>query len=169
MPNFLSLSRREVDSILLAYRSCSVLDIGAGYGRVSKFLQQNGFAVTCIDRNKKMIASLRKLGFNAQLMDATKLGFASDSFDLVITDGLLEHFDDPTWIIQEEARVTRKSALNLVPRKMLVNEFFEKIQRVPREHRRSEGEWHSIHERFFSKVSISKFSRLLAVKCEKTA
>lgn len=115
-----------------------------------------------------MIVSLRKSGFNAQQMDARKLGFASNSFDLVITDGLLEHFDDPIGIIREEARVTRKSALNLVPRKIVINELFEKIQRVPKEHRRSEAEWQSIHTRFFPKVSVRKLSRLLAIKCEKT-
>jgi ubiquinone/menaquinone biosynthesis C-methylase UbiE len=169
LPSFLSISRKEVENLLLAYRPCSVLDIGAGYGRVSKFLQQNGFAVTCIDRNGKMIVSLRELGFNVQQMDARKLGFASNSFDLVVTDGLLEHFDDPIGIIREEARVTRRSALNFVPRKIVVNELFEKIQRVPKEHRRSEAEWQSIHNRCFPKVSVEELSRLLAIRCEKTA
>ena len=168
IPNLFSPSRKEVDTVLLSYGPCSVLDVGAGYGRLSKLLQQNGFTVTSIDNNEKMVTHLRKERLKAQLMDARKLKFPSNSFELVVTDGLLEHFEDPFPIIKEEARVTRRWVLNLVPRKMLLNAVLEKVQRVPMEHRRSEEEWHSLHKRLFSRVTITKLTRLLAIQCEKS-
>lgn len=167
MPRFFSLSRKEVDVVLLSYKPCAVLDVGAGYGRISKLLQLNGFTVTSVDNNEKMIALLKKEGLKALFMDARNLRFPSDSFDLVVTDGLLEHFEDPFQIIREETRVTRRWVLNFVPSKMLLNTVLERIQRVPTEYRRSEEEWSSIHKRLFSKVTVSKLTRLLAIRCEK--
>lgn len=168
IPHFFSLSRKDVDNVLLSYPPCSVLDIGAGYGRISKLLQRNGFVVTSIDNNEKMVTFLRREGLEAQIMDARKLRFPSNCFELVITDGLLEHFENPFQIIKEEARVARKWVLNFVPKKMVLNSVLERIQRVPREYRRSEEEWYSIHNQIFPKVIIIKLTRLLAIRCEKS-
>jgi len=168
IPNFFSPSRKEVDTVLLSYNPCSVLDIGAGYGRVSKLLRQNGFTVTSIDSNEKMVAFLKKDGLEAQLMDARNLSFPSNCFKLVVSDGLLEHFENPFPIIKEEARVTRRWVLNFVPKKIVLNSFLERIQRAPREYRRSEEQWYLIHKQVFQNVKITKLTRLLAVRCEKS-
>jgi len=167
IPNFLSVSRREVEQILLSYPMCSVLDIGAGYGRITKLLKQKGFKVTSIDNSEKMVARLQDEGLEAYLMDAQDLKFPSNNFQFVVSDGLFEHFEDPLPLIKEEARVTCMWAVNFVPRKLLLNTILEKIQRVPKEYRRSEEEWYSLHRKVFPKVNITKLSRLLVIKCEK--
>ena len=71
--NFLSLVKQE--------NKLSLLEIGAGTGRDSKFFQDNGPDVTCIDLSPKMVKLCLQKGLVAHKMDMTDLKFAPNSFD----------------------------------------------------------------------------------------
>ncbi len=166
LPQFLLISKREVQKILDSYPKSIALDLGAGHGTIAKYLQGKGFKVVAVDNNEKMIAECLEQGIDCRLMNAEKTGFGDKTFDLVITDGLLEHYKDCSPILQEEQRISRKNILNFVPKDSLVNVFLEKIQRVPKEYRRPEEEWLSLHKKYFKTVQIIELKRLLAIKCE---
>jgi len=60
-----------------------LLEIGAGTGRDSKFFQDQGFEVTCIDLSPAMIDLCSQKGLNALVMDMTKIDLPDHSFDAV--------------------------------------------------------------------------------------
>jgi SAM-dependent methyltransferase len=61
----------------------SLLEIGAGPGKDSKFFHDNRLDVTCIDLSPEMVRLCMQKGLKAHLMDVTDLTFASNSFDAV--------------------------------------------------------------------------------------
>jgi len=102
------------------------LEVGCGSARVSGFLAALGFEVVGLDYE---VAALRLAGRGFQsggvkgdmlLGDAFALPFADQSFDVVLSTGLLEHFADPSPIVAEMARVLRCGGIfysDIVPRK----------------------------------------------------
>ena len=101
---------------------------------------------------RKGYKALKSKGINAKVMDAANLKFKSRSFDLVFSDGLLEHFkeeEDIRRIVKEQLRVSKKYVINFIPKDNLINIVLEKIQRVPKEYRNRE--WVRIHKSAFPK------------------
>ncbi|MDO9121871.1 MAG: class I SAM-dependent methyltransferase [Anaerolineaceae bacterium] len=68
-----------------------LLEIGAGTGRDSKFFQDQGFEVTCIDLSPAMIDLCSQKGLNALVMDMTKIDLPDQSFDAVYSMNSLLH------------------------------------------------------------------------------
>jgi ubiquinone/menaquinone biosynthesis C-methylase UbiE len=84
-----------------------VLDVGTGSGAVARLAAQlwPGADVLGVDASPGMIAEARQLGHERyEVADASKLPFASGSFDLVTLNNMIPFFD-------ELARVTRPGGL----------------------------------------------------------
>lgn len=77
---------RDYEKNLIArYAKGRVLDIGAGSGRHSLFLQENGVEVHAIDRSPSAIKLMKIRGVkNTYLMDYRKLSFPRNYFDSVL-------------------------------------------------------------------------------------
>lgn len=91
----------------------SLLEMGAGHGRDSKFFQENGFLVTCIDLSPEMVRLCQQKGLEARLMDMIDLEFPADSFDAVYALNSLLHVPKkelPT-VLQNVHRVLRADGL----------------------------------------------------------
>ena len=69
----------------------SLLEMGAGPGHDSKFFQDMGLVVTCIDLSPEMIKLCQQKGLSAQVMDMTNLDFPPYSFDAVYALNSLLH------------------------------------------------------------------------------
>ena len=69
----------------------SLLEIGAGAGKDSKFFYDQGLAVTCIDLSPEMVRLCRQKGLAAHVMDMTRLNFPPNSFDAVYSLNSLLH------------------------------------------------------------------------------
>ena len=80
---FLDLLRQE--------NKRALLEIGAGPGRDGKFLQDQGFDVTCIDLSPAMVELCRQKGLKAYVMDMTELQLAEAPFDAVYAINSLLH------------------------------------------------------------------------------
>ena len=78
-------------ALLQSKNKRSLLEIGAGTGRDSKFFQDIGMSVTCIDLSPEMIKLCQQKGLSAQVMDMTNLDFPADSFDAVYALNSLLH------------------------------------------------------------------------------
>jgi len=89
----------------LARRSDNILEVGAGTGRMIKILRQNGvkarFYSIDITSNIKSVSGYNLYG------DARKMPFKDNSFDLVYSLGVVEHFDETLWAIKEHSRVAK--------------------------------------------------------------
>ena len=78
-------------TLLQSKNKRSLLEIGAGTGRDSKFFQDVGMRVTCIDLSPEMIKLCQQKGLSAQVMDMTNLDFPPSSFEAVYSLNSLLH------------------------------------------------------------------------------
>ena len=98
----------------------SVLDVGCGAGFFEMVLSDFDFAVTGIDLTPEMIEKGKELlsrhGSKAHLMvmDAEKLDFPDDSFDLVISRNLVWTLPHPVESYMEWHRVLKPGGMLLV-------------------------------------------------------
>ncbi len=92
----------------------SILDIGSGTGRVLQYIGEKcpGVSITGIEP----VRELREVGYSRGISpdeliagDATELGFADRSFDLVCAFGALHHIRHPSRAVSEMLRVAGKA------------------------------------------------------------
>jgi ubiquinone/menaquinone biosynthesis C-methylase UbiE len=100
---------------LLDFLDCkSVLDIGAGTGRVIRRLKDRKpqLKVMGIEPVQAMRQRARELGvLESEIIggDATKIPFGDGTFDMVTETGVLHHIPNPASAIAEMLRVARKA------------------------------------------------------------
>ena len=78
-------------ALLQSKEKRSLLEMGAGPGHDSKFFQDMGLAVTCIDLSPEMVKLCQQKGLSARIMDMTDLNFPPNSFDAVYALNSLLH------------------------------------------------------------------------------
>jgi len=98
------------------------LEVGCGSGGVSLYFHDaHGYRVTLVDRSEAALAFARK-NFEANSRgpkadvafvrtDAKDLPFQDESFDLVMSFGLLEHFSNVERPIAEQMRVVKRGGI----------------------------------------------------------
>jgi SAM-dependent methyltransferase len=134
------------------------LEVGCGSARLSRFLARLGYEVVSMDYEPAAleVAARRakddRLSVSLVLGDAFALPFATDSFDVVLSTGLLEHFAKPSPIAAEMTRVLKPGGLfysDLVPRKFSLMRALQSLRL------RREDVW----ERPFSRRQIETMLR----------
>lgn len=97
-----------------------VLEVGIGKGNESLVIAAAGTAVVGLDYSRAALALLgrRSRGQESTLelveADARILPFQDGAFDLVFSQGVLEHFHDPTNALREQWRVLRPGGVIVV-------------------------------------------------------
>ncbi|SRR6266496_3022240 len=85
-----------------------VLDLGCGDGVLTEKLAALGVHVVGVDSSEEMVASARKRGLDARLMDGTALTFENE-FDAVFSNAVLHWVkDDPDAAIASAYRALRR-------------------------------------------------------------
>jgi ubiquinone/menaquinone biosynthesis C-methylase UbiE len=107
----------------------TTIEIGSGSGRLSCFLASAGYWTTCLDYSPNALRvcsnnyELTKNEGNFIMADAQSIPFKSNSFDVVLSTGLLEHFVDAQPIVNEMVRILKPGGYfisDIVPKKLLV-------------------------------------------------
>ena len=96
-------------------KSLNVLDIGCGPGFFSILMAEKGHHVTAIDYSDKMLENARKNAERYQAadkiyfqkMDAQKLSFEKESFDLVLSRNITWTLENPVQAYREWLRVLK--------------------------------------------------------------
>jgi len=70
-----------------------ILEVGAGKAWISRLLRAKGCHSTCLDSDPDVVMLNSKMVDNYVIGDIFNLPFQNNSFDLVISCGLLEHFE----------------------------------------------------------------------------
>lgn len=105
------------------------LEVGCGTAFVSLYFAKRSLDVTCLDTSKQILEVAEDNFKKEKVMgkfvigDAGKLPFKDDSFDIVMSFGLLEHFSDPGPAICEMVRVLKPNGLffaDIVPARFSV-------------------------------------------------
>jgi SAM-dependent methyltransferase len=98
-------------------RTLRVLEVGAGTGRDADRLAALGASCFALDYSEESLSLMSKSLRNPVRIvcgDALSLPFASDSFDVVFHQGLLEHFRRPGELLDENLRVLKRGGILLV-------------------------------------------------------
>ena len=113
---------RTVSAILstLDVKNKKILEVGSGIGRDSIYLAKLGADCYLLDyieaplKIAREIAETEKVGITIIRGDANTLPFPDSCFDLVYSQGLIEHFTEPDVLIKEQRRVLKKGGYLLV-------------------------------------------------------
>jgi len=107
----------EIQKQAIKYAKGKVLDIGAGAGRVSLYLQKQGFDVTAIDNSPLAIKVCKKRGVkDARVLSIERISvFKPSTFDTIImfgnNFGLFGNFKKAKTLLKKLHRITSSSAL----------------------------------------------------------
>ncbi len=103
----------------ISKESIQILDIGAGTGRYSVALAEEGYSVTAVELVRYNLGILKKKGSSVRAMqgDARKLSkLEEEQFDITLLFGPLYHlftFEDKLQALTEAKRVTKKGGVIL--------------------------------------------------------
>jgi SAM-dependent methyltransferase len=101
------------------FRGRRCLEVGCGRGSISAYFADAGFDCTLLDLSPAVIETARKIfehhGLRAKfdVGDALNLPYPDGSFDVIVSIGLLEHFEDIERVLTEQIRVLAKDGLFL--------------------------------------------------------
>jgi SAM-dependent methyltransferase len=85
-----------------------VLDVGCGPGRVLGFLTNRGIRSIGVDRSSVSLAlAVKRYGCSAAVADNLHLPFAEGVADVLISDGVIHHTDDPRRAFTENLRILK--------------------------------------------------------------
>ncbi len=120
-------SMKYIHKYLETMKDAKILDVGAGTGRYSIPLANEGYDVTAIELVKYNLGILKSKGSNVKAKQGTALDlsrFEEDTFDLTLVFGPMYHlytFEDKLKALKEARRVTKKGGVILVA--YLMNEY----------------------------------------------
>ncbi|MDB4856696.1 class I SAM-dependent methyltransferase [Gammaproteobacteria bacterium] len=109
-----------------------VLEVGAGRGSLSSYFSEAGFDCTLLDLSPDVIEIAKKIFSNNNLLaeflvgDAYNLDLEDNSFDLVFSIGVFEHFEDIATPIKEQIRILDKGGLFIA---YIVPEYQDNVQK----------------------------------------
>lgn len=111
---------RQIKMMAGNLKGLRILEVGAGTGRDSYLLAKEGAVVTVLDYANNSLTIMQELARKNpdQVLlvkgDAFQLPIPDNSYDVVFHQGLLEHFENPQPIVNENYRVLKKNGLLLV-------------------------------------------------------
>ncbi len=106
---------RQITSQIGLARDSKIVDVGCGSGATLAMFRHLGYSNSIgIDSSQAALEACHRLfslepGKDVFLMDARNIEFPDNSFDLVFSAGLLEHFENPPLdIVSEFCRISKK-------------------------------------------------------------
>lgn len=111
----------EINALIGKREKLNILDVGCGAGFFEIILGQQGHSVTGIDLTEEMISNAAEMikkysltdSCQAVQMDAEKLDFPAESFDVVISRNLTWTLPHPITAYKEWHRVLKKNGILL--------------------------------------------------------
>lgn len=151
-------------------RDAKIMDAGCGTGKLASYWLNEGYNVLGVDISDGALAITNKKGVKTLKADILKgLPIEDNTFDLVYSDGLLEHFIDPEPILAELFRVSKQYVFTTVPRISLFKSIFiDSMIPPPKEYKKKDIEWIELHKKFKPEsIRSETIFTLLGILCEK--
>ena len=151
-------------------KSANILGTGCGSGTLAHFWKEQGYTITGANTIDQSLGITRDKGVCCVKGDVTKRPPLGDNtFDLIYSDGFLEHFVDPKPALDELFRVSRRYVVTLVLKISLYNWIHNIILRQPKEYKKRYSEWVKLYNGINPKSIEFKQVRfgVLMILCEK--
>ncbi|MFC1962422.1 class I SAM-dependent methyltransferase [Chloroflexota bacterium] len=149
-------------------KDAKILDVGCGSGKLTQLWHGKGYYVLGLDVSDESLKFTDSRGIRVVKADVRNLPFKDGAFDLVYSDGLLEHFPDPAPILAELFRVSKRYTFTLVPRTTLLNKALVVIFRIPKQYDRESHEWLELHRQLGAEpIEHDNAFTMFAITCEK--
>ena len=121
-----TIARRYINEIIGDRKNLKIIDIGAGTGRYSIALADEGHDVTAIDLVKKNVSTIKLKSNKVKTKqgNALNLKFEDETFDIALLFGPLYHLfshEDKLKAISEAKRVVKKNGYILIM--YIMNEY----------------------------------------------
>ena len=103
----------EIDKICLQNQISKVIDIGCGGGRYSKYIKEKNLEVFAVDKNSAMVDIVKECGIDVLRCEMSNLKFKNDTFDLVLSIGVLHNavsLEEYKAAIKEIYRIMKSNA-----------------------------------------------------------
>ena len=162
-----------IHSVLKEYDAPKIIDIGAGTGRYSVALADEGYDVTAVELVKYNLGILKKKESSVKAYQGNAMNlkrFESESFDVALLFGPMYHlfsFDDKFKALSEAKRVTKPGGTIMVAYCMneycvLMYAFKENKLRECLENGRLTKDYHSVSEEkdLYDYVRLEDIDRL---------
>jgi SAM-dependent methyltransferase len=105
-----TIIRRSAESV--GKTKIRVLEAGCGFGSNSRILNADSqYEVHCIDLSKEAISMVKEEISRAYIGDITKMPFKDNSFDIIFSAGVIEHFKDDSEVVKEFCRITASNGV----------------------------------------------------------
>ncbi|MHB1440163.1 MAG: class I SAM-dependent methyltransferase [Cuniculiplasma sp.] len=119
-----ALDEKELNSLIKAMEGCkSILEIGAGTGRIMKPLLDHGFDITGVDISRKMLEKAKEKGLGHLVIgNADNLPFLDRSFDATLLIHVFHLIEDKRAVMMEAKRVTNRFILALIRERQVTDD-----------------------------------------------
>ena len=163
--SFLQVIQRYVES-LQSGESVNILEIGCGTAIDSYYIaEQTKAKIWAIDVSPKSIKVAEKVGryfnhkINLKIANAVKTDFENNFFDLIFSQGVIEHFRDPVPVMKEQIRLLRTDGYIIidVPQKYNIYTLYRKLLTKM-------GRWPYEWERGYSITELRKLGNRMGLK-----
>jgi cyclopropane fatty-acyl-phospholipid synthase-like methyltransferase len=157
--------RTGIDSYDVERPTNHVLDIGCGNGNHALFFAEQGLSAAGVDVSESAIelarqrATGRGLDIDFEVGDAADTSWADDTFDLVVSDGVLDHvsFSEAKSILAEIRRVSTPDAYIFLSLRSTADSEFRRGEEVEENtYVLQEGYEKGMLQHFFDRSSIEE-------------
>ena len=109
-----------------------IIDVGCGTGRTLELFRKKGLYNSIgIDSSTNSIKICQSKGFKINkdvfIIDVLKNDYKNGEFDIVFSEGLLEHFEDFSYIVKEFCRISKKYVIIMQPNHFSYFKWIKKI------------------------------------------
>ena len=165
-PTYIKI-RKMFKSINLQ-KDAKILDAGCGTGKLAAFWLNEGYDVIGVDISDSALDITKRKGVKVIKADILHgLPFKNNTFDLVYSDGLIEHFIHPELVLAELFRISSDYILTFVPRISLLKKIIDFIIPPPKEYKKEDAAWIELHEKFKPiDIKSERLFTLFWVLCE---
>lgn len=117
-------SRKMFEKFVPELTGKRILDVGCGLGMMMEYFASRGNDVVGIDIVPQAVRANMSRGLHVVEADARAIPFKTDSFDMVYSLGVIEHFEETQQALQEQVRTCKPGGIVVAVVPYLITPYY---------------------------------------------